>query len=95
MLVIESDGRTVFDGNTWDFDSSARGFKALFEKIGLQVDVEQIWLTFEEYRQQIKTELLAQGYRGNFDDLEYELFYPEFRIGMVPEAAARGFLEDQ
>lgn len=43
IQIINQDGKVVFGGNYWDFDSSPEGFKRLFESLGLKVSMDDTY----------------------------------------------------
>jgi hypothetical protein len=40
IQIINKDGKAVFGGNYWDFDTSPESFKSLFESLGLNVTMD-------------------------------------------------------
>lgn len=43
IQIINQDGKVVFGGNYWDFDRSPKGFKRLFESLGLKVSMDDTY----------------------------------------------------
>ena len=42
IQIINQDGKVVFGGNFWDFNSDPESFKTLFESLGLKVSMHEI-----------------------------------------------------
>lgn len=89
MQIFNSNGKGVFLGNYWDFDTNPNELKKFLEKLGLRVEINELKSEDEIIQDVNKEEMINKILKRNYSQQEWDSFIDDPYTSEIDECSIK------